>query len=353
MLVFKTPGLIPLDAFATFGVNSKPNTPTPIGFFGTGLKYAVAIVLRLGGTFRLFRGEDEYEFYVSRKEFRGKDFDFVRMRKRTLMGKWGRSTKLPFTLELGKNWDAWMAVRELESNTRDEGGDSWVVHNDATWGRMVTQNHTVIVIEWHEMETAYEDGTIFLDKSRKKIATESAHVEIYSGQSPYVYMNGIRVMKPDRPCAFTYNVTRPLELTEDRSPKSTFLVGYYILEALQKMTEETDLDDLFRLDDGKYYETTLAFDEVNLHQPNEQYKRRLAYAAEYGSGAFSRAASYHKSTTTINMGGKKAVTMSLQDWVDIANGRQISEAQRTKIVQSLEADYPDLSAIGLVQAHAD
>lgn len=36
VVVFKTPGHIPLEAFTTFGINSKPNSLNPIGFFGSG-----------------------------------------------------------------------------------------------------------------------------------------------------------------------------------------------------------------------------------------------------------------------------------------------------------------------------
>ena len=71
MLVFHTPTLIPIEGFTTFGLNAKPNVKTPIGFFGTGLKYAVAITLRLGGTFYLYIGSGLYEFYISKGEFRG------------------------------------------------------------------------------------------------------------------------------------------------------------------------------------------------------------------------------------------------------------------------------------------
>ena len=81
-LWFVTPGAFPLDAFTTFGTNVKPNTTTPIGHFGTGLKYAVAIALRLGGSVTLYTGGAEYGFYLEKKEFRGKVFNTVRMRSR-------------------------------------------------------------------------------------------------------------------------------------------------------------------------------------------------------------------------------------------------------------------------------
>lgn len=348
MLMFDTPGLIPLQSFTTFGLNAKPGTKTPIGFFGTGLKYTVAIVLRLGGKMAVYRGDEEYEFYLNTKSFRGKEFEFVRMRKRSFMGKWGRSIELPFTLELGKNWEPWMAVRELESNTRDENGRSYCA--EFAGEDMFEADRTLIVVDCPEMEKAYTDGTIFLDVDPKLwLRTNTPYVEIYDKGSPYIYMNGIRVMKPDRPCLFTYNVTLPLELTEDRTPKYTFVLGHLVLQALQGMTNADSLDKLFRVDDGKFWETTLNFDDVTGDKkPSKEYRDRLAYAAEYGGGAFSRAMSYHKATSTLNMDAKKAVSMGLQDWVDMVNSRQLSEAMRVRIMEALKGDYPDLRSIGIV-----
>jgi len=43
MIVFENQGEIDLIAFTPFGVNTK-ETDSPIGFFGTGLKYATAVL---------------------------------------------------------------------------------------------------------------------------------------------------------------------------------------------------------------------------------------------------------------------------------------------------------------------
>src|SRR4051794_443467 len=97
-VAFVTPGLIPLEAFTTFGVNAKPNSTNPFGYFGTGLKYAIAVCLRNGCKVVMVRDGVEYMFFTSQQSFRGTDFDFVRMRKKTFMGKY-TYTKLPFTLD--------------------------------------------------------------------------------------------------------------------------------------------------------------------------------------------------------------------------------------------------------------
>jgi hypothetical protein len=353
-LVFQTDGLIPLPAFTTFGLNAKLND-NPIGFFGTGLKYAVAITLRLGGTFRLDRGLDEYEFYTSPQKFRGKDFQDVRMRKRTTLGKWGRSIALPFTLELGKNWEPWMAVRELESNTRDEEGGSSDYYDSESPAGMSGLNVlepakdiTRIVIDCPHMETAFNDGTIFFDKADRKLIHEGYYVQIWSGQNDYVYMNGIRVYTPEQPSKFTYNIKQNLELTEDRTPKSIFMVSYHLLEALKKMKDNDRLDELFGIEDGKFFETRLDFDQAG-RDTSPEYRNRLTYAVEYGGGTFSRATANHRAVTTVDRTSRHPVAMSIQDWADMCNGRQVSEAQREKIISSLNYAKVDLRKAGVIE----
>ncbi len=74
MMVLQNPGLIDLDVIKLMGVNVKDSDDS-IGMFGTGLKYAIAVFLREGIEFSMFRGEDEYIFTTESKNIRGKDFE--------------------------------------------------------------------------------------------------------------------------------------------------------------------------------------------------------------------------------------------------------------------------------------
>jgi len=111
MLLFENKGLIPEATITTMGVNAKIGD-NPIGQFGTGLKYAIAIVLRLGGMITIYRGQKKLEFSLKTEIIRDKKFQIVCMNGR----------KLGFTDQLGLHWEAWMAYRELASNVKDEGG---------------------------------------------------------------------------------------------------------------------------------------------------------------------------------------------------------------------------------------
>jgi len=60
-IIFKNNGIIDLDFIRSFGVSVKEND-NPIGFFGTGLKYAIAILLREKQEVSVFLGKEEYKF---------------------------------------------------------------------------------------------------------------------------------------------------------------------------------------------------------------------------------------------------------------------------------------------------
>ena len=107
--IFSTKGVLDLSVITTFGVNVKPNTDNPIGYFGTGLKYAIAVLLRHGIKITLYTNGQEYQFYTKEKDIRGKEFMVCRYRKTGLLNKFSYH-ELPFTTEHGKNWELWKSI---------------------------------------------------------------------------------------------------------------------------------------------------------------------------------------------------------------------------------------------------
>lgn len=198
---FCTPGAIDLQAAFTFGISAKENE-NPIGYFGTGLKYAIATLLRTGHKISLITGGDRHEFTRESYEHRGKSFELV-----CLDGK-----SLNFTTELGKNWEIWMAFRELHSNTLDEKGTTTDKpphlcnnHHDAT----------IIEVEGPGIETAFAERTkVFCSGV---IVAENDKVKIRHGQSAFLYYRGVRAMTLQKPSMFTYDIQTKQTLTEDRT----------------------------------------------------------------------------------------------------------------------------------------
>ena len=151
---FDTPGLLDMRAVTTFGLSVKENE-NPIGYFGTGLKYAIAILLRNGADLTISNSSgDVYSFSVNKDTFRNVEFNALAMHSSM------RDVELPFTTELGKNWKMWMAFREMYCNTQDARAEHEPLGPAALLGR-------VPVEEVKEKED--RDGARQLDATRAAV----------------------------------------------------------------------------------------------------------------------------------------------------------------------------------------
>lgn len=202
MIVFHNPGMIDLDAALTMGVSVKEGD-TPIGYFGTGLKFSIATILRNGGNVVLWRGHDRHDFTVERKIIRGEEFDLVAM----------DGQRLGFTTQLGRKWEPWMAFRELASNCKDEGGTYFKSDVSGNVCEKHRDRCTTFIVDG--LDDVWPDrGTILLES--EPIAAND-HFEIHEGISRHVYYRGVRIYTPTKPLLFTYNIKTKIELTEDRT----------------------------------------------------------------------------------------------------------------------------------------
>lgn len=274
---FKTPGLIDTRSFTIFGVNAKPNTDDPIGFFGTGLKYAIAVLLREKHTVVIWIGNDRYEFESGEETFRDKQFTCIYMKKSYGLLKRFTKERLPFTTELGKHWELWQAFRELESNTRDEKGFTEPVYQDPLKWEGYQVDRTVILVGGQKFIDVYnERDKIFLDKENidRRFVDERNGVEVYNRPSKHVYYRGMRVydLQKDKVSKYTYNFTRHMDLTEDRTLKYTFYMYSYLASVTIMSTDEAFIKTIVTSDkdsfeneftfDGSSASPSLVFKEV-------------------------------------------------------------------------------------------
>jgi len=239
-VVFRTPTLLDMEAFSVFGVSSKPNTNNPIGYFGTGLKYAVAVLLRESISISIFVGQTECVFYKKAGKFRDKNYEQIMLKKRGgILSRW-QYQQLPFTTQLGRNWELWQVLRELHSNTLDENGESYVAQHDVQedwWTDGPEDGVTKIVVTSDEFLAEFHKiDQIFLPGSRSSNSSWDGkqQAEIFSHPSEHVYYRGLRVfdMPKGMKSNFTYNILAPLELTEDRTVKYDFYMYRAICDQL-------------------------------------------------------------------------------------------------------------------------
>lgn len=263
MLRFINPSVLDHRSITTFGLNVKVGT-NPIGTFGTGLKYAIATILRLGGTIYISTADDggeitEYNFTTAEETVRDKIFHFVHMETHIAHGgpdgTW--STPLGFTTELGKNWLPWMAYRELRSNNEDENG---LIFEGAGADTTLTPPCTIIVVNCPEVEAAHASASAFFLETEP--LWTNADLEIHPAREDgAVFYRGIRVAKVSQKFSeFSYNLLNKVTLTEDRTV-DLWSCSYHIVQALQSLDNQ-DLAEKIILARDRTFESTFDFDYV-------------------------------------------------------------------------------------------
>lgn len=193
MITFTTPTAMPIEAATTMGVSVKEDGA--IGKFGTGMKYAIAGVLRLGGSIHVDVDGVEYDFTAVSSDIRGRAFQIVHC----------NGTPCGFTTELGKHWEPWQLFRELASNALDEGG---------CWQKSSAKGVTTITIRCREVEQAGDEEAVFRPEGTP-ILKSSMGATVYPGASQHYYYKGIRAGSFPYMAPVTVDVDSG-DLSEDR-----------------------------------------------------------------------------------------------------------------------------------------
>jgi hypothetical protein len=223
---------IDLNAIAIMGVSVK-TSDNPIGYFGTGLKFSIATLLRTGHKVTLYRAGERVEFTSKPETIRGEEFD------RVLMG----TEPLGFTTRLGRNWEPWQAYRELRCNCTDEGGVIAVERPEGDFG-------TVFEVEGEAIAQCH--------RNRREIFIETAPISatdecgVHRGHSEYAFYRGVRAHKHGQRGLFTYNITAAMELTEDRTVKYAFFVPYYAERTIAQSDDEDLIDAAITAERGTF-----------------------------------------------------------------------------------------------------
>lgn len=217
-LIFRNHGELDINVITTFGVSVKQG-PNPIGYFGTGLKFAIATLLRHGATLSLRTAGADFEFHTKEKVIRGETFQSI----------WMNDLELPYTTNLGRDWQPWMAIREIFSNCRDESGG--LIDR-------VLDTGTSFIIEGVDIDLS----KYFLWVREDEPIYEDDGIAIYEGESPHIFYKGFAALDlGKKPATHTYNLKCNMKLTEDRTLKEPWYAEYLINKAVLRCSNEAVL----------------------------------------------------------------------------------------------------------------
>lgn len=217
-LLFSNPGVLDVNLVKLLGVSVK-ESDSPIGFFGTGLKYAMATALRLGGSLTIYTDGERFEVNGRKVTLRDKEFTQVML----------NDEPLGFTTELGKQWEPWMVVRELYSNALDEDGSTKLASGPIESG---LPGHTHIALHGEPFVEVWNNRSQYFISGSEVPMASTPHADVYDGGAHChaIFYRGIRVHEPERPAYYRYNLKDKIDLTEDRTLK----YHWQMREAIEK-----------------------------------------------------------------------------------------------------------------------
>ena len=215
---FGNNGNIELAAITTMGISVK-GSDSAIGFFGTGLKYALAVLLREKADVIIHSSDFTAKVIGDTITVRGKEFTTVNLE--VTRGDTISKIELGITTHLGANWTLSEAFRELYSNTLDEKGSAWSYFE----GKSQSYDTVISVSleEFHDVYKAKDD--IFPDFSSKQLVYQNDKVQVFKHFSDNLYYKGVKVYTTGG-SHFTYNYLKGQDLTEDRTLSSLWSAEY-------------------------------------------------------------------------------------------------------------------------------
>jgi hypothetical protein len=274
-VVFENPGEIDAAAIRTFGVSVKEGE-NPIGFFGTGLKYALAILLRTGHSVAIQSGLAKHRFALKELTIRGEKFQVVTMDRQ----------ELGFTSQVGKTWELWMAYRELHCNCKDEGGTVFLADQPPKPVAGVTR----VIVGGDDFRNEHDRRSSFILLGDPMLKLENC--EVHAGESQGIFYRGILVHRLPKAetSRFTYNITASVDLTEDRTAKHAFMFPHQIVASILKAEDEGFLRDVLSLD-NKFYEHHFDFkDTIWGNKPGTPFLNTVEKLTQHAAGRTSLSA---------------------------------------------------------------
>lgn len=269
---FVTPTRISLINLTTIGDSEKREDITKIGQFSSGQAYATALLLRdnVGMEVNIYGGYytegEKYTEYINYStinrvcESTGKSKEVIVLDyEKQFHGNCdsaqtfsegcteSETIETAFALQLGYNWEIWMAYRELMSNVLDEGG--YVLEQEVYPEPEVG---TVITLTFDESNTFYqvwqnrhlymnfEEPLFVVSDKAEALVNPEGYLRVYK-QNILVYEN------KERPSRFAWNIKFG-QIDERRILSNIYSIEQDITHEILKSSNEDFLREIITVD---------------------------------------------------------------------------------------------------------
>lgn len=248
-ILIQNDGEIETNSFELIGASTKRGESGKIGFFGSGLKYSIAYMMRQGIDFKVFSGEQELLFSTVPEQLKSQSFDRICIN--------GKPTS--YTVTMGPTWkEDWFVLREIYCNAIDEGSCTLVKETEIVQpseGKtrvyiQLTDSLQGVVNEWDKyfidervpIFTAKDIYTCYLGTDDGTNGIQD--VSVYHKTDGILYRRGVRVAKQTHRL-YDYALTH-VDINEDRTAKHQSALDYGFCDMACKMSDENWLVSILR-----------------------------------------------------------------------------------------------------------
>lgn len=228
-LKISSKGEMELEAISLIGASTKRGDESTIGMFGSGLKYAVAAILRQGIPFVVFSGTKEIKLTTGEVSFGGKTFNRIYVN--------GKETSLTDSMGT-EDWEGvYPFIREIYSNALDADPNAFIgVVDNIT----MQENYTSFYIqETPEIALFMKDfDNHFLTRSQSLFTNEKIGEIHNQKQNTRIFRKGILCHKDTQEKAiYSYNLFR-VNINESRVLRNTYEAQNEVGRLLESCTNK-------------------------------------------------------------------------------------------------------------------
>lgn len=277
-ILIQNEGEIESNSFELIGASTKRDDATKIGFFGSGLKYSVAFMMRNKIDFKIFSGNKELSFTTKPENLKDKVFDRICIN--------GVSTS--YTTTMGPTWEyQWFVLREIYCNALDEGSCQMVKSTDIV---EPSEGKTRIYIELTEplQDIINNWDAYFSDEREPLFIADKVHtsylysggvndqlVSVYRKTNGTLFRKGVRVSNTDK-YLFDYECAH-VTINEDRTAKNPYAMTYAFASMAIMFVNEDWVYSVLRNEESAEYDS-LRTTTVNGDENEEAW---LQFSKEY------------------------------------------------------------------------
>jgi hypothetical protein len=156
----------------------------------------------------------------------------------------GAATPIGFTTQLGKQWEVWMAYRELVCNAKDERGSACHV----TRAPAPAPGTTKIIVRGEAFAAVFDRSYLYLLEDEPSFTVGETEVRARPGAD--FFYRGVRVHQFSSPGLYTYNAKAKIELTEDRTVKNQWEIYLAIMTAIMRSGDARFIRDCVLADES-------------------------------------------------------------------------------------------------------